>query len=58
MLTSSESDTQSYPELTEVPIIDPLNNEVIPPTVGPDVLPITRMQQQEEQQQQIGENNA
>ncbi len=58
VLTSSESDTQSYPELTEVPIIDPLNNEVIPPTVGPDVLPITRMQQQEEQQQQIGENNA
>jgi hypothetical protein len=27
---------------------------VEPATAGPDVLPITRMQQQEEQQQQIG----
>ena len=58
VLTSSESDAQSYPELTEVPIGDPLNNEVVPPTVGPDVLPITRMQQQEEQQQQMGEIHA
>jgi uncharacterized circularly permuted ATP-grasp superfamily protein len=58
VLTSSEAETQSYPDLPEVSNNDPIDNEVIPPTVGPDVLPVTRMQQQEEQQQQIGEINA
>ena len=58
VLTSSESDSQSYPEINEVSSMDPINNEVVPPTVGPDVLPVTRMQQQEEQQQQSGEIHA
>ena len=58
VLTSSESDSQSYPEVNEASTIDPINNEVVPPTVGPDVLPVTRMQQQEEQQQQSGEIHA
>lgn len=58
VLTSSESDSQSYPEINEASTIDPINNEVVPPTVGPDVLPVTRMQQQEEQQQQSGEIHA
>ena len=58
VLTSSESDSQSYPEINEASTIDPINNEVVPPTVGPDVLPVTRMQQQEEQQQQSREIHA
>ena len=58
VLAESETDLQSYPEIMEDNLIDPLDHEVIPPTVGPDVLPITRMQQQEEQQQQTGINNA
>ena len=58
VLTSNESETQSHPEIADMADTDPLNNEVIPPTVGPDVLPITRMQQQEEQQQQSGVSHA
>ena len=58
VLAESETDLQSYPEIIEDNLIDPLDHEVIPPTVGPDVLPITRMQQQEEQQQQAGADNA
>ena len=58
VLTSNESETQSHPEVADIADTDPLNNEVIPPTVGPDVLPITRMQQQEEQQQQSGVSHA
>jgi uncharacterized circularly permuted ATP-grasp superfamily protein len=58
VLAESESDSQSYPEFVEKNPVDPLEHEVIPATVGPDVLPITRMQQQEEQQQQSGENDA
>jgi uncharacterized circularly permuted ATP-grasp superfamily protein len=54
VLAESEADLQSYPEVIEESLIDPLDHEVIPPTVGPDVLPMTRMQQQEEQQQQSG----
>lgn len=54
VLAGSESDLQSYPETFDANQSDPLAQDVIPPTVGPDVLPITRMQQQEEQQQQAG----
>lgn len=52
VLVSSDSDLQSYPEANLKVTADPLENEVIPTTAGPDVLPMTRMQQQEEQQQQ------
>ena len=59
VLAESETDLKSYPETIEENLVDPLDHEVIPPTVGPDVLPITRMQQQEEQQQQqTGVDNA
>jgi uncharacterized circularly permuted ATP-grasp superfamily protein len=58
VLTASESESLSHPEVTDTSSSDPLTNEVVPPTVGPDVLPITRMQQQEEQQQQDGESHA
>ncbi len=54
VLAASESEPQSYPEITADELEDPLDSEIIPATAGPDVLPITRMQQQEEQQQQIG----
>ncbi len=58
VLAGNESDLQSYPESSEMNFTDPLESEVVPPTVGPDVLPVTRMQQQEEQQQQEGGSNA
>ncbi len=58
VLAESESDLQSYPEVIEKNLMDPLDNEVIPATFGPDVLPVTRMQQQEEQQQQVGADDA
>jgi uncharacterized circularly permuted ATP-grasp superfamily protein len=54
VLSASESEPQSYPEVASDAREDPLDSEIIPATAGPDVLPITRMQQQEEQQQQIG----
>jgi len=57
VLTSNESDRKSYPEQEVNTLVDPLDHDVVPATVGPDVLPITRMQQQEEQQQQ-GASNA
>ena len=53
VLTSNVSDLKSYPEQVAEILVDPLDNDVVPATVGPDVLPITRMQQQEEQQQQL-----
>ena len=58
VLTSNESDLKSYPEQATDTLIDPLDHEVVPATVGPDVLPLTRMQQQEEQQQQNGASDA
>jgi len=58
VLTDSDQDPRSYPEVELAIDVDPLDNEVIPATVGPDVLPMTRMQQQEEQQQQSGESHA
>jgi len=58
VLAASESEPQSYPDVTSDELQDPLDSEIIPATAGPDVLPITRMQQQEEQQQQIGAENA
>lgn len=58
VLAASESEPQLFPENTTQSHQDPLDNQVIPATAGPDVLPITRMQQQEEQQQQLGADNA
>jgi uncharacterized circularly permuted ATP-grasp superfamily protein len=52
VLATSDSDALSYPESASSDSTDPLDHDVIPPTVGPDVLPVTRMRQQEEQQQQ------
>jgi uncharacterized circularly permuted ATP-grasp superfamily protein len=52
VLATSDGEALSYPESTSSDSIDPLDHDVIPPTVGPDVLPVTRMRQQEEQQQQ------
>ena len=52
VLAATESELQSYPELVTNAGSDPLDAEIIPATVGPDVLPVTRIQQQEEQQQQ------
>lgn len=52
VIANSESDPQTHLEIKVNELSDPLENEVIPLTVGPDVLPTTRMRQQEEQQQQ------
>ena len=54
VIAAGQSEPLPSPEINAHKSADPLENEVVPVTVGPDVLPITRMQQQEEQQQQIG----
>jgi hypothetical protein len=38
------------------PALDPLNLEIVPQEIGPEVLPPSRMRQQEEQQQQYHVN--
>lgn len=52
VLTADESGPHQDLVTDEVKKEDPLTHVIVPPTVGPDVLPATRMQQQEEQQQQ------